>query len=117
MATFGVRESKKKIPFADKKAETQNPWCDARIFGLSHCACSLLCSATAGITKSGQEPTWCEIRSHLLEALPLDPLTATDDEDFLERMTKQQRLPEPIKQGLPLSTAHLCNDSAGFIVK
>ena len=56
MATFGVRESKKKIPFADKKAETQNPWCDARIFGLSHCACSLLCSATAGITKSGQEP-------------------------------------------------------------
>jgi len=55
--------------------------------------------------------------STILEALPLDPLTAVDDEDFLERMTKQQHLPEPIKQGLPLSTAHLCNDRAGFIVK
>ncbi len=40
--------------------------------------------------------------STILEALPLDALTVADDVGFLERMTQQRNLPEPIKQGLPL---------------
>jgi len=37
----------------------------------------------------------------VLGSLPLDALTVADDAEFLEQITKERNLPEPIKQGLP----------------